>query len=412
MSDSEAEPEALRIAEEAGLSKEDLRGKYAFFLRYSEAVMSNAGVLEYRNYLYKFFPVVADHIKSGKEDYFIGKLGSLGIYTVRSDEYAGALFRDYVNLNADNLIDWGEQYNDLVIYHELMHFIDLNIAGNEFSRYLALLDDGTIHKYCDLSYAERGRIKSYLYTYFTEGGAEMYTSEYFTYAPNSYLIRVRFLVAMKYIFGAEKIDDMFFAGDTDYQFYELLKANEFTDEEIVKLFSGMKNSADALKEPKSLIDPREALIRLYIKNVGPDYEKDKTFCRILGTMNFDQDLNKIPSDYSKFYQKQTGIPQEVVVQIWGYVTNYVGNYDVQWGFVGTPGPLYLDGQLKVVIMAAPMSGDMLDYKSFVSEYDFEKDELKDCTLYDNWMPAPIEGSSSGNTTGTSTSGSDETTETT
>ena len=406
--------EAVKLAKEAGLTEKDLKGQYALFERYYEVVSSNQNLSGYREFIYHLFPIIADHLKSENEEYFFDKVGSLKITEHHTNGIDGQYIQseNRVEVEPDLTNKLGEGAYSAVLYHELMHFIDLNIAGNEFSRYLALLDDGTIHRYCDLTYPERGRIKSYLYTYFTEGGAEMYTSEYFTYAPNSYLVRVRFLVAMKYIFGAEKVDDMFFAGDTDYQFYELLKANEFTDEEIVKLFTGMKNSADALKEPKSLIDPREALIRLYIKNIGPDYEKDKTFCRILGTMNFDQDLNKIPSDYSKFYQKQTGIPQEVVVQIWGYVTNYVGNYDVQWGFVGTPGPLYLDGQLKVVIMAAPMSGDMLDYKSFVSDYEFEKDELKDCTLYDNWMPAPIEGSSSGSTTGTSTSGSDETTETT
>ena len=406
--------EALKLASQAGLTEKDLKGQYALFERYYEIVSTNDNLNGYREFIYHLFPVIADHLKSENEEYFFDKVRSLKIIENHTDGIDGQYIQseNRVEVEPGLTEKMGEGAYSAVLYHELMHFIDLNIAGNEFSRYLALLDDGTIHKYCDLSYAERGHIKSYLYTYFTEGGAEMYTSEYFTHAPNSYLIRVRFMVALKYIFGAETIDDMFFAGDTDYQFYELLKANEFTDEEIAKLFKGMKNSADALKEPKTLIDPREALIRLYIKNVGEEYEKDKIFCRILGTMNFDADLNKIPSDYSKFYLKQSGIPQEVIVQIWGYVTNYVGNYDVQWGFVGTPGPLYLDGQLKVVTMVAPVEGPMLDYKSFVSDYDFEKDELKDCELYENWMPKPLDGSTSGTGTTTSTSGSDETTETT
>ena len=406
--------EAIKLATQAGLTEKDLKGQYALFERYYDVVSTNPNLNGYREFIYHLFPIIADHLKSENEEYFFDKVRSLKIIENHTDGIDGQYIQseNRVEVEPGLTEKLGEGAYSAVLYHELMHFIDLNIAGNEFSRYLALLDDGTIHKYCDLSYPERGHIKSYLYTYLTEGGAEMYTSEYFTHAPNSYLIRVRFMVALKYIFGTEKIDDMFFAGDTDYQFYELLKANEFTDEEIAKLFKGMKNSADALKEPKTLIDPREALIRLYIKNVGEEYEKDKTFCRILGTMNFDADLNKIPSDYSKFYQKQSAIPQEVTVQIWGYVTNYVGNYDVQWGFVGTPGPLYLDGQLKIVIMAAPMEGPMLDYKSFIADYDFEKDELKDCTLYDNWMPKPLDGSTSGTGTTTSTSGSDETTETT
>ena len=406
--------EAIKLAAQVGLTEKELRGQYELFERYYEVVSTNDHLTGYREFIYHIFPVIADHLKSENEEYFFDKVRTLKIIEYHTNGIDGQyIFSDNrVEVEPGLTEKLGEGAYSAVLYHELMHFIDLNIAGNEFSRYLMLMDDGSVRKYCDLSIAERDHVKSYLYTYFTEGGAEMYTSEYFTHAPNSYLVRVRFLVAMKYIFGAEKIDDMFFAGDTDYQFYELLKANDFTEEEIIKLFKGMKNSADVFKDPKAVMDPRECLIRLYIKNVGEEYEKDKTFCRIIGTMNGDADMNKIPSDYSKFYQKQTGIPQEVLVQIWGYVTNYVGNYDVQWGFVGNPGPLYLDGQLKIVIMAAPMEGPKLDYKSFVADYDFEKDELKDCELHESWMPKPIEDSTPGTGTTTSTSATDETTETT
>ena len=216
----------------------------------------------------------------------------------------------------------------------------------------------------------------------------MYTSEYFTYAPNSYLPRVRFLVGMKYIFGVEKIDNVFFDVDTDYQFAQLLMANGFTTEETVKVFMAMRNTPDALSEPKTLIDPREVLIRLYINNVGPDYEKDKTFCLILGSMN-ESDLNKIPSDYSKFYTKLSGVSQEDVLQVWGYLTNIVGDYDVQWGFIGLPAPLYLNGELKLAVTAGPTEGNKLDYKAVVVDYDFEKNEIKDITIHEKWSPEPL-----------------------
>ena len=282
----------------------------------------------------------------------------------------------------------GKEAYSSVFYHELMHFIDLNIAGSGLEGYACLMDDGSIKKYGDLDYDEMKHMKDYLYSYFIEGGAEMYTSEYFTYAPNSYLPRVRFLVGMKYIFGIEKIDNMFFDVDTDYQFAQLLMANGFTSEETVKVFMAMRNTPDALSEPKTLIDPREVLIRLYIGNVGPDYEKDKIFCLILGSMN-ESDLNKIPSDYSKFYTKQSGVSQEEVLQVWGYLTNIVGDYDVQWGFIGFPAPIYLNGELKLSVTAGPTEGDRLDYKAVVVDYDFESFEIKDIKIYEKWSPEPL-----------------------
>ena len=384
--------EALAMAEKAGLTEAELKGKYELFKKYYEIVSKNENLKGYREYVYHLFPIVADHLKSENEEYFFDRVSTLKIIENHTNgidgQYVQQANRVEVEPNLTGKL--GEGAYSAVLYHELMHFIDLNIAGNEYANYLVLLKDGNIHKYSDLDYSQRDDIDDYLYTYFTEGGAEMYTSEYFTYAPNSYLVRVRFLVALKYIYGCEKIDEMFFSGDTDAQFYELLKANEFTDEEITKAFRAMRNSADVFKEPKTLIDPREILVRLYMKNVGPDYAKDKTFCLILGTMNFDAEMNKIPSEYSGFYQKQSAVPQEVVLQIWGYVTNYVGNYDVQWGFVGTPGPIYLNGALKITIMAAPTEGDILEYKSFVSDYDFETNELKDCSLVENWTPKAVD----------------------
>ena len=85
----------------------------------------------------------------------------------------------------------------------------------------------------------------------------------------------------------------------------------------------------------------------------------------------ESDLNKIPSDYSKFYTKLSGVSQEDVLQMWGYLTNIVGDYDVQWGFIGLPAPLYLNGELKLAVTAGPTEGNKLDYKAVVVDYDFD-----------------------------------------
>ena len=382
--------DAVKLASEVGLTEEDLRGKYDLFIRYAEVVGSNPEFNGRREFIYHLFPVIAEHLKSENEEFFFGKVKELKITQKHTDGIDGQYIQteNKIELDPDLETRMGKEAYSSVFYHELMHFIDLNIAGSGLEGYACLMDDGSIRKYGDLDYGEMRHMKDYLYSYFIEGGAEMYTSEYFTYAPNSYLPRVRFLVGMKYILGVEKIDNMFFDVDTDYQFAQLLMVNGFTTEETVKVFMAMRNTPDALSEPKTLIDPREVLIRLYINNVGPDYEKDKTFCLILGSMN-ESDLNKIPSDYSKFYTKLSGVSQEDVLQVWGYLTNIVGDYDVQWGFIGLPAPLYLNGELKLAVTAGPTEGNKLDYKAVVVDYDFEKNEIKDITIHEKWSPEPL-----------------------
>lgn len=382
--------DAVKLAAEFGLTEEELRGKYDLFIRYAEVVGSNPEFKGRREFIYHLFPVIAEHLKSENEEFFFNKVKELKITQKHTDGIDGQYIQteNKIELDPDLETRMGKEAYSSVFYHELMHFIDLNIAGSGLEGYACLMDDGSIRKHGDLDYGEMRHMKDYLYSYFIEGGAEMYTSEYFTYAPNSYLPRVRFLVGMKYIFGVEKIDNMFFDVDTDYQFAQLLMANGFTTEETVKVFMAMRNTPDALSEPKTLIDPREVLIRLYINNVGPDYEKDKTFCLILGSMN-ESDLNKIPSDYSKFYTKLSGVSQEDVLQVWGYLTNIVGDYDVQWGFIGLPAPLYLNGELKLAVTAGPTEGNKLDYKAVVVDYDFEKNEIKDITIHEKWSPEPL-----------------------
>jgi hypothetical protein len=388
LSDSEAEPEALRIAEEAGLSKEDLRGKYAFFLRYSEAVMSNAGILEYRNYLYKFFPVVADHIKSGKEDYFIGKLGSLGIYTVRSDEYAGALFRDYVNLNADNLKDWGEQYNDLVIYHELMHFIDAAIdgeVGDVFvmkDRSFKCYPESVLCQFEDFDYYYASDV-----TYFVEGGAEKYKTEYFSKSGmDENPAAVEFLVGLEYLFGKETVDDMYFCHDTGVKFCYLLRENGFSDEDIIRVLR-TTSTEDGMYDRSMYIDPREVLIRLYTQKIGPDYEKDAKFCRIIAGMD-KKNINEIPTDYKDFITKVTKESNKETKSLLKAARKKAGNQDIE--FLVKPYPFFYDGELKLVTMYYTFDKkDRIVLSSAIFDYDFEKKSVKGVELVKSWAPKKL-----------------------
>ena len=59
-----------------------------------------------------------------------------------------------------------------------------------------------------------------------------------------------------------------------------------------------------MKDAKQYIDPREVLIRFYTQKIGPDYAKDKIFCRIIACMD-NGIINKIPTEYRSFITKVT-----------------------------------------------------------------------------------------------------------
>ena len=69
--------DALKTAEDHGLSEDDLRGEYELFLRFSETIESNSELGEYRELVYRIFPVIADHKMYIDPEFFLGRLASL-----------------------------------------------------------------------------------------------------------------------------------------------------------------------------------------------------------------------------------------------------------------------------------------------------------------------------------------------
>ena len=382
MTDAEAEPEALKIAEEVGLSKEELRGKYALFLRYSHVLECNPKINEYRNYLYKYFPVVADHLKSENEEMFLRKVISLEMYTVKTDDYAGGYLGNTITFNSNNVKYWGDYYQSLVIYHELMHFIDGNIDGevgevyimkDETLKFVPYSDEYLIDQDAVLYHSQMG--------YFVEGGAEKYKHEYFSAANEEpYSTGVEFLVGLEYIFGKEALDDMYFSRDTNAKFCNLMKDYGFSTDEIIRMLRTSVTDK-TMKDAKQYIDPREVLIRFYTQKIGPDYAKDKIFCRIIACMD-NGIINKIPTEYRSFITKVTKDAGKQTNGMLNQVRKKTGNKNGH--FEAKPFPLYIDGGLKLVAMFTTYKKEKPVYTSVTFDYDFENKSVKEIKLTNSW----------------------------
>lgn len=392
MTDSEAEKEALELAANVGLKEEDLRGKYALFLRYSHVLESNPDIVSFRHFLYRFYPVVADHLKSENEEYFFKKLITLKYVTEKTNEYAGAYSPSeniiYMQSTLKGYI--GEDYYNLVVYHETMHFIDFVLNGE--SEDVFFRADNTFGIPTDEdweSWDEKKGIKSYDASYFVEGGAEKYKTEYFTYASTDPTpTGLEFLVGLEYILGKEKVDEFFFANDTAYAFSDYLRKNGFSNDEIHRLMTTMETDK-VMKDGSKYIDPREVLIKLYKHKIGPDYAKDKKFCKIIASMN-KSIINKIPTEYRSFISKQKKITDKQRKSLTSQIKKKLKTKKTVY-LNQDPYTFFLDGELKMVTMAYTYKGDIPDYVSVIIDYDFEKDSIKGIQLFEAWAPKKLPG---------------------
>ena len=392
LTDQEAEAEAIKLASKVGLEKDELRGKYALFLRYYKAVATNIDAKDYYAYLFKFFPLVADHLKPENEEYFLKRVNALDIRDVKEGEFAGGYDGYSILFNSDVMKTWGENYRALVVYHETMHFVDGTIDGEAGAFFY--MKDGTF-KYVsgsDPGYMQFMNFGDWAEClgmgYLVEGGAEKYKTEYFTKAstdPNP--TGLEFLVGLEYIFGKETVDDLYFSMDGALKLADLLKDNGFSNEDIVRLMN-TSITDEVMKDETKYIDPREVLIRLYKTKIGPDYEKDAKFCRIIACMD-KKIINKIPTEYRSFITKVTKNASKESGNLKKTAKKKLG-LKGDYYFESDPYPIFLDGELKQVVMVSTYKKDKPSYTSVVFDYDFAKKSVKKVTKYTSWKLNKLE----------------------
>ena len=387
LSDDEAKPRAQEIAKTVGLSEEDLRGKYSLFLRYADAVAGNPDLLDFDGYMYKLFPIVADHLKSENESYFLRKVNNLAFEFLKSNNpepWGGFLpGPNKIQIEVNSYEQSPTELKATGVYHELIHFIDYCIDGMPTYCY-AFSNEQTVDD----------EDKEFLHAaYWVEGGSELFYSRYFTHAPETgaYIVAEQFLVALEYIFGSDMVEEYFFSHETDPLFVGLLMDNGFTDDEIVKLYHVMEKMGDRSKieDPENYMDPQEALIRLYINKIGPDYEKDAAFCRILATMEDDL-LKVIPSSYREFtntLKRFSGSEEKAFLK---RIREEKGYSSEGMYFLLPPSPIFVDGELKMAGLFYVKENGKMVPKAVIMDFDFTTNTILNLEVYDNWVPEVIE----------------------
>ena len=384
--------EALEVAEKVGLTDEDLRGEYEYFLQFAETVDGNPSLYEYEGYVYQLFPMIADHIDEENKDYFLDQLKNLVIENGEAGPDAAAYYacaNNYILIGG-----WVFNVPDcdasLTVYHELIHFVDNTISEADYSS-LAVMNDGSIVKSDELTEEQLSDVKEYVNSnFFTESGDEHYVAKYFGNAnsPMAYNENVAFMIALEYIIGTERFDSIFFAPDTTYQFFKLMQEYDFTDDEIIKIMETLNHwqDEDDDYDINKMMNPQEAIVKMYEKEFSTDYKDDLLFCEFLANM-----------ENTKYFPSIAPYPRKFTVEMiedWKALVADKYGVDVEdIGLMNYPEPVFVGDEIKFgTLFTVFFKNDFGRSEGGVFQftYDFEKDEIIEYEARTcDWVPGEV-----------------------
>lgn len=297
--------ETLLTAEKHGLSEEDLRGEYELFLRFSGTVEDNPGLGEYRELVYRIFPVIADHKEYLDPEFFFGRLASLSFMGSELEAGFWGKYRHEHNeiLILNDVEDEDRWQLTAVVFHELMQFVYSSLSGAESTQYL--LDGRRLYgdEYLNLPMEDRLRaLILYNTDAVTEDGAEFYTAKYFSDGVRSYFGACSVLTGIEYIYGTEKLDELFFGTDTNAVIAELMLEAGYSEDRYYDATASLNWIATPRTSfmPDNFITPEDILIDLYEHELGSGWKQDERFLYVLKSLSDVAWQDYERSEYSDF----------------------------------------------------------------------------------------------------------------
>ncbi len=297
--------EALVLAKEHGLTEEDLHGEYELFLRFSKTVEGNSALGKYKEFVYLIFPVVADASPYMDPDHFFDILAGLSFNDCVLEPGIAGMYtggENRVDINTE--IDSYDSYHvPEVVFHELMHFVDFNVSNEYPAIYLLNGKRLNTIEIDELSEEEMEQaVACYEPEVITEGGAEYFTAKYFAGAERAYFIPSQFLAGVEYIFGEEKIKELFFSKDSGVVLAELFLAAGYSKEKFYNANQTLNFLTNSVGhgEPSVYISPEDMLIDLYESKLGSGWKTDEGFLYILKAINGVAGEDYLRSEHADF----------------------------------------------------------------------------------------------------------------
>ena len=371
---------ATALAAEHGLAEEELHGEYALFLRFSEAVEGNAALGKYKEFVYLIFPVVADASPYLDHDHFFDMLAGLSFNECVLDTGIAGMYTSGVNVvDINTEIDPYDSYHvPDVVFHELMHFVDFNVNSELPAIYVLNGRRLSVSELDRLSEEEQEQaVACYEPDVVTEGGAEYFAARYFAGAERAYFIPAQFLAGVEYVFGEEKIKELFFSRDSGAVLAELFIEAGYSKERFYnanQTLSWLTNSA-AHGEPSVYIAPEDMLIDLYESRLGEGWQTDEGFLYILKAINGIVGEGYQRSEHADFLR---GVEFRTWAQYDAFTEKLFGElpFEPDLRYL-PPTPLVRDGRLMLGAFAEWTDPESQEHirGALTLDYDFESETL-------------------------------------
>lgn len=377
------EKQALELAAELGMEKEELHDRYDLFIRYADVIVNNPKLGDYRAYALHLFPEVADHLSKENEAYFFEKLKDLQMETMNMVTSSGEFYPmdDKIRVIGDGVVyDCENTYS--TIFHELTHFVDAYVDGrNKEDVYYT----GTRFAYEEDMTPEEWQNNTGIYAsdFITEGGAELYMSKYFSKIPRAYYCEHSFLTGLEWIYGSEKLDRLFYGYDSTMQFIEMLQDAGYTNEQICHVLDCFSYYTYQRREqPENLVHYNDVLIDLYEHVKGPAWKDDMVFVQILSQINN-------ASWYDTEFKHAAAI---TFPDMWNYTNSLIGQVDQG------NNPATLDCLTVVILDGKPYMASSLENRNEINtntpsvlilDYDFDAAKLNSYEYYQHAYPKVV-----------------------
>ena len=377
-------PDAAKAKELAalhGVSEEDLHGAYSLFVRFSEVLEAYDKLGDYREFVYRIFPLIADNTAYLDEDFFFSSLAELSIEVEEiGDGENGVYWFDSKQLYLNETMFREKPYIVLhSLFHELMHFVDYSINGLVEPVYLL---DGKRYHFDETGALSSGDSSRLILCegseIVTEGGAELFASKYYDCAPNAYFPSVTFMTGLEYVMGEDFINELFLNRDSGALLEQLFFDIGYSPEDYQRV-AQMLNSlsrTDLYPMPDDPISPEDMLIDLYEYKLGDGWCEDAGFHYILKCLNgiaLDGWKTSEHSDFLETIEFETFSQYEDFQKKLFEKAKEVRDIDVL-----PPTPFMRNGKLLIggfATLEDPQTGEE-SHGTVTFDYDFETDTLR------------------------------------
>ena len=302
--------------------KDTINENEELFKKYAYIALNNNLLNNYQNKVLDLFYEIALNKDYLDEYYLLSSLKKLNITkkdVLDEEGYTGLYYDD------DKRIDLLNDDNN-VMYHELTHFVDFSFNidnSNEIfkcgDKYLSNSDFIKLNikenNNCELVIMEEPN-------FIIEGGAEYFSSYYLNKnVLRAYKFQTNVIGALAYIYGFDKLNEIYFSNDGSYKLFMLFNSAGITVSEYNKFLEATHRYHNITEEETIMIT--DMLIKMYEQEKDNHWYEDAEFKEIISLLINYTNINQSTSNYQEYLKLNYDFPNKYQSILGNNINNLV-----------------------------------------------------------------------------------------